>query len=179
VVVLGAIGAGLQSNRSRAAQFRPNVSDVATIFVASFAVNGNGIDPSSGAALANEVRRALGADSSVAIRRSVPTAVNPARPPIPDDDGARGIAAAQRAGADYVLLGTVRRKERDAEIALRLIRVADASTAWTGTFWRSPTDFASFAIDLAAAVTEAIRAERDRQARKSEPQSTPAERTRH
>lgn len=178
-VVIGTMAAGLRWNRSRPIEPRRPVGDIATILVSPFAVNGNGSESWSGSGLAEEVRMALGADNTVAIRRSDHTVMRAPPPPTGDVDGASEIATARRVGADYVLLGTVGRKDRDSEVGLRLVRAADASTAWTGTFWRSPADFPSFARDLAAAVIEAIRAERDRDAREREPQSNSARRTLH
>jgi TolB-like protein len=176
-VVVGTIGAGLRWNRSRTIELPPRAGNVATILVTPFAVNGAGSEPWSGSGLAEEVRMALDADNTVAIRRSEPTVIRAALPPNGDD--VMEIAAARRIGADYVLTGTIGRKERGSEIGLRLIRATDASTAWTGTFWRSQADFPSFAGDLAAAITEAIRAERDRDAREREPQSKSPRRTPH
>lgn len=105
-------------------------------------------------------------------QRGVPDA---ATPPVPEDS-ARDISQARRVGADYVLLGTVGRREQGSEIWLRLIRADDASNAWTGTFWRSSADLPSLAGDLAAAVSEAIHAERERAARERELQPRPAKR---
>ena len=178
-LILGATVAALRCNQPRIVSSRPSAGNVTIVFVASFAVRGIGTDSWSGAGLAEEVRLALAADSSVAIRRLNPAVVGAAPSPTFDADGAEEIAAARRIGADYVLTGTVGRKKVGSDVALRLIRATDASTAWTGTFWRSSTDYPSLAGDLAAAVTEAIRAEHDSEARKGALQSTPAERMPH
>lgn len=162
-VVLVAMVAGLRRDRSHTAPSHLPVGDVATILVVPFAVLGTDNEPWSGAGLAEEVRAALAADSSVEIRRSERPVVSGAPQSAPDAEGAKAIDAARRVGADYVLTGTVGRGERGGEIGLRLVRAADASTAWTGTFWRSSADFPSFPRDLAAAVSEAVRAQRDRQ----------------
>lgn len=168
---------GLQWSRSHTVSSPRPIAGVATIVVASFAVTAHGIEPWSGTGLAEEVRIALGADKSVVVRRSERRVVAAAPAPTPDADSAREIAAARRIGADYILLGTLGQKARDSEIALHLVRAADASTAWTGTFWRSPADFPSLAGDLAQAVTEAIRADRDRAWRERESPSRAREPT--
>lgn len=178
LVVLATMAAGVRWNRTHTVQSQPPIGNVVTILVAPFAVIGDGTEPWSGGGLAEEVRTALRADRSVVLRRSEPTMAGATPKPAPVTDDAREIAAARRVGADYVLTGTVGRRERGSEIGLRLIRAADASTAWAGIFWRSPADFPSFAADLAAAVTEAIRAERDRQARAHEPEYGSTKRTR-
>jgi hypothetical protein len=151
-IALGAIAFRLQSKTIGKAETGALSGTSASIFVAPFSINENTGEHVSGAQLAEQVRTALGADKSVKI--------------------------SHRSGADYVLMGTVDRKQLGAEIGLRLVRARDASTAWSGTIWKSAADFPSSAGDLAAAVTEAIRAERDSEARRHEHQSSRTQRPR-
>ena len=153
-VGLGALALGLRLNGIDTAQPSASIGSITTILVASFTINGNGSEPLSGAQLAEQVRSALSEDKSVETIRSELKGAN------------AQLAAAQGVGAYYVLTGTVDRKRRGAEIGLRLVRVSDASTAWSGSFWMSAADLPSSAADLATAVSEAIRAERDSEARR-------------
>lgn len=158
-VGLGALALGLRLNGIDTAKPSASIGSITTILVASFTINGNAAEPLSGAQLAEQVRSALSEDKSVETSRS-------------DLQGANAqLAAARGAGAYYVLMGTVDRMRRGAEIGLRLVRASDASTAWSGTFWKSAADLPSSAADLAAAVSEAIRAERDSEARRHEHQT--------
>ena len=156
---LGALVFGLRLNRIDTVQPNASIGSITTILVAPFSIDENGSEALSGAQLAEQVRSALNEDKSVETRRSDLQNAN-AQP-----------AAARRAGAYYVLMGTVDRKRRGAEIGLRLVRASDASTAWSGTFWKSAADLPSSAADLASAVSEAIRAERDSEARRHEHQA--------
>jgi TolB-like protein len=133
-----------------------------SILVVPLSVGGNGTDPWSGSGLAEEIRVALAANGAVRIRRVEPSTVSK---PIGASDSVGAAIHARRAGADYVIIGAVGRKAGKSEIGLRLVRATDATTAWSGTFWRSPTDLSTFAADLAAAVTEAVTTDRTKQAR--------------
>ena len=158
VVIAG--GAGFRWGVLRGAGPALPADGTPTILVAPFSVSNTTTEPWSGTGLAEEIRIALGANSSVAIRRATPTVGGATAPTSSDAASVRQVAATARSvGADYVLTGIVGRNGRNSEIALRLVRAADATTAWTGTFWRSPTDLSSWASELAAAVTEAVRAE--------------------
>jgi len=159
-VVFGAMAIGLRPNGIDSAEPSASIGGITTILVAPFTIIGKGSHPLSGGQLAEQVRTALSEDKSVETRGSE---MQPAT---------AQLAAARRAGAYYVLIGTVDGKQRGAEIGLRLVRASDASTAWSGTFWKSAADFPSSAGDLAAAVSEAIRAERDSEARRYEHQSS-------
>jgi len=158
-VVFGAMAIGLRPNGIDSAEPSASIGGITTILVAPFSINENGSEQMSGGQLAEQVRAALSADKSVKTSRSEMQTAN------------SQLAAARRLGAYYVLMGTVDRKPRGAEIGLRLVRTSDASTAWSGTFWKSATDFPASAGDLAGAVSEAIRAERDSEARRHEHQS--------
>lgn len=160
VVGFGATAVGLRLNGIGGAHRSASPRGITTIVVGQFTINGGGRDPLSGARLAEQVRTALSADKSIEIMRSETQATN------------AQLAAARRVGAHYVLTGTVDRKPRGAEIGLRLVRASDASTAWSGTFWKSAADLSSSAGDLASAVSEAIRAEHDSEARRHARQSS-------
>lgn len=170
--IVVAAGGGFQWTRSRSGRAVLPRSGAPSILVVPLSVSGNDTDPWSGAGLAEEIRIALAADTAVVIRRARVERVRTSAPANGgSEDISRIVAEARRVGADYVLTGTVGRKSSTSEIGLRLARAADEKIAWSGTFWRSSTDLPTFAIDLAAAVTEAIRAERDRLARYRKPSS--------
>jgi TolB-like protein len=159
-VAVGATTLRLQSKNIAGREVAALSGRTTTIFVAPFSLNENSGEHVSGAQLAEQVGTALSADKSLKISRSEMQSSN------------AQLAAARRAGAHFVLMGTVERKQRGAEIALRLVRASDASTAWSGTFWKSAADLPLSAGDLAAAVSEAIRAQRDSDARRREQQSS-------
>jgi TolB-like protein len=156
--IISVTALGLQWNRTDGVRPGASNSKITTIFVAPFTINESG-ERISGAQLADQVRTALSADESVLTSRSeIQTAK-------------AQLAAARRSGAHYVLIGTVDQKQRGAQITLHLVRADDASTAWSGTFWKSTADFPSSSRDLAAAVSEAIRAPRESETRQREDQS--------
>jgi TolB-like protein len=160
VVVLGAMAAVLRSNGIDRAQRSVSTGGITTILVVPFTIIGSGGEASSGGQLSEQVRMALSKDTSLETRRSEMQPAN------------AQLAAARRAAAYYVLRGTVDQKPRGVEIGLRLVRASDASTAWSGTFWKSAADLPSSAGDLASAVSEAIRAEHDSEARRHDRQSS-------
>jgi TolB-like protein len=130
--------------------------------VVPLSVSGNGTDPWSGPGLAEEIRVSLASAGAVRIRRADPSTVSTL---VGGSDSTVAANHARRAGADYVIIGTVGRRAGKTEIGLRLVRASDATTAWSGTFWRSSADLSTFAADLAAAVTEAVATERVKQPR--------------
>lgn len=160
-VLITATAAGLRLRGAASARTTP-VSRVPSIIVVPLSVSGNGTDPWSGPGLAEEIRVAIAAGGAVRIRRADPSTVSK---PVGASDSTGAAMHARRAGADYAIIGTVGRHAGKSEIGLRLVRAADATTAWSGTFWRSSTELSTFAADLAAAVTEAVTAERAKQAR--------------
>jgi len=166
VVAVTAAGAGLKWGSARSGKSKLAVSGRPSIIVVPLVPSGSGTDPWSGAGLAEEIRVALAANAAVAIRRAdARTSGAPGKA----GDSANMAMHARRAGADYVLTGTVGRNAGKNEIGLRLVRASDATTAWSGMFWRSPNDLSTFAADLAAAVTEAIAVERGRNSHSREP----------
>jgi len=160
-VLITAAAAGLRLRGAASVRTTP-VNRAPSILVVSLSVSGNGTDPWSGPGLAEEIRVALAAGGAVRIRRADPSTVSK---PVGASDSTGAAIHARRAGADYAIIGTVGRNAGKAEIGLRLVRASDATTAWSGTFWRSSTDLSTFAADLAAAVTEAVTTERVEQAR--------------
>lgn len=99
--------------------------------------------------LFEEVHQALDADTSLRARRGQSGSGATV-------DAEAHSAAGQRAGAHYVVAGHIGWRHDTTEIALRLVRAADGSTAWSGTFWRSPSDLVTVGSDLAAVIAEAI-----------------------
>ena len=160
-VLVAAVAAGLRLSGPASVRTTP-MSRIPSILVVPLSVSGNGTDPWSGPGLAEQIRVALAASGAVRVRRSEPSTVSS---PVGASDSTAAAIHARRAGADYVIIGTVGRNAAKSEIGLRLVRASDATTAWNGTFWRSSADLSSFAADLAAAVTEAVTTERMKQAR--------------
>lgn len=160
-VLIIAAASGLRLDGTSSARTTP-VNRAPSILVVPLSVSGHGTDPWSGGGLAEEIRVALAANTAVRIRRADPATLAAARE---GNDSKRAATSARRAGADYVLTGTIGRDAGKNEIGLRLVRASDATTAWSGTFWRASTDLSTFAADLAAAVTEAVATDRAKQAR--------------
>ena len=170
--IVVAAGGGLLWTRSSSSRAVLPRGGAPSILVIPLSVSGDDTDPWSGAGLAEEIRTALAADTAVVIRRARAEIVRTSAPATGGSEDISRIAAeARRVGADYVLTGTVSRKSSKSEIGLRLVRATDEKIAWSGTFWRSRTDLPTFAMDLAAAVTEAISAERNSLARHRKPGS--------
>ena len=163
-VLVTATAAGLRLRGAASARTTP-LSRVPSIIVLPLSVSGNGADPWSGPGLAEEIRGAIAAGSAVRIRRTDPSM---ASKPVGASDSTGAAIHARRAGADYAITGTVGRNGGKSEIGLRLVRASDATTAWSGTFWRASTDLSTVAADLAAAVAEAVTTERAKQGRAQE-----------
>jgi TolB-like protein len=131
-------------------------SEVSSILIAPLRTTGSNVDPWSGAGLSDQIRTALRADGSLTVLR----AEHPSTPVQGETAEASAQArVARRAGARFVVTGTLGRRDGKSEINLRLIRVSDASVAWSGTFWRSGDDLASAAVDLAREISEAVQIE--------------------
>ena len=160
-VLIAAAAAGLRLGRPASAGTTP-MSRTPSILVVPLSVSGNGTEPWSGSGLAEEIRVALASAGAVQIRRAHASTVSQ---PVGASDSTGAATHARRAGADYVIIGSVGRNAGKSEIGLRLVRASNATTVWSGTFWRTSSDLSTFAADLAAAVTEAVTTERMKQAR--------------
>jgi len=58
----------------------------------------------------------------------------------------------QRAGLQYLLEGSVRRQAEQARISIRLVRVADETTAWTESFDRNVGDVLALQAEIAGRI---------------------------
>lgn len=160
-VLISAAAAGLRL-RGPASPATTPMSSQPSILVVPLSVGTSGTDPWTGPGLAEEIRVALARGSAVRIRRADPSMLSK---PLGASDSTGAAIHARRAGADYAIIGSVGRNGGKSEIGLRLVRASDATTAWSGTFWRSSTDLSTFAADLAAAVTDALSTQQLRPAR--------------
>lgn len=133
-----------------------DTSGVSSILIAPLRTTGSQMDPWSGAGLSDQIRTALRSEGSLTVLRAEHSTA-----PLQDEvaEAAAQARVARRAGARFVVTGTLGRRDGKSEINLRLIRVSDASVAWSGTFWRSEDDLASAAVDLAREISEAVQVE--------------------
>jgi hypothetical protein len=107
-----------------------------SIVVQPFRTIGGDVEPWSGLGLAQEVRAALDTVKGLQVRPA---------------EGHGYVAA------DYLLTGSISRRDLRRDIGVELLRLRDRKVLWTGTYWRTASNLASFSTELAEAVVTAIR----------------------